>query len=105
MRVLAVTNMYPTPDLPGNGVFIEQQVQGLLSRGVEVKVLFLDRRHNGIGIYRQTQPLVKRELAEFSPDLVHVMYGGVMASQTTAIWGLPPTLVSFHGSDLLGENL
>jgi glycosyltransferase involved in cell wall biosynthesis len=33
------------------------------------------------------------------------MYGGVMAGQVTQQRRLPPAIVTFHGSDLLGENL
>lgn len=105
MRVLAVTNIYPSPGAPGSGVFIEQQVQGLLSRGIEVRVMLVDRRREGPWIYYRMTPQLKREVAEFSPDLIHVMYGGVMAQQVTSARGLPPVIVTFHGSDLLGENL
>jgi glycosyltransferase involved in cell wall biosynthesis len=47
---------------------------------------------------------MEREVSGFGPDLIHVMYGGVMAHQVTAARGLPPVIVTFHGSDLLGEN-
>jgi glycosyltransferase involved in cell wall biosynthesis len=97
--------MYPSPERPGSGVFVEQQVKGLLSRGMDVQVMFLDRRKKGPSIYYRIAPMLERELADFVPDLVHVMYGGVMANQVTKQRGLPPAVVTFHGSDLLGENL
>jgi glycosyltransferase involved in cell wall biosynthesis len=50
-------------------------------------------------------PRLRRKVAEFVPNLIHVMYGGVMAAEVTRRQGLPPTIVTFHGSDLLGENL
>jgi teichuronic acid biosynthesis glycosyltransferase TuaC len=105
VKILAVTNMYPSPERPGSGVFVEQQVQGLLSRGMDVRIMFLDRRKEGPSIYYRIGPMLQRELSEFAPDLVHVMYGGVMADQVTKERGVPPTVVTFHGSDLLGENL
>jgi teichuronic acid biosynthesis glycosyltransferase TuaC len=105
VKILAVTNMYPSPERPGSGVFVEQQVHGLLSRGMDVRVMFLDRRKHGPSIYFRIGPMLQHELSEFAPDLVHVMYGGVMADQVTKQRGLPPTVVTFHGSDLLGENL
>jgi len=104
MRVLAITNLYPSEDAPWNGVFVEQQIQGLVSRGVVVRVLFLDRRGKGPGVYLGLVPRLRRELAEFCPQVIHVMYGGVMAQQVTSERGLPPVAVTFHGSDLLGEN-
>src|SRR5215470_6584238 len=97
--------MYPSPERPGSGVFVEQQIKGLSSRGVDVRVMFLDRRKEGASVYYRIAPLLQRELADFAPDLVHVMYGGVMADQVTQQRGLPPLVITFHGSDLLGENL
>jgi glycosyltransferase involved in cell wall biosynthesis len=97
--------MYPSPERPGSGVFVEQQVKGLLSRGMDVQVMFLDRRTRGPSVYYRVAPMLERTLADFAPDVVHLMYGGVMADQVTKQRGLPPTVVTFHGSDLLGENL
>ncbi|PWU19380.1 MAG: hypothetical protein C5B50_06680 [Verrucomicrobia bacterium] len=104
MRILAITNLYPSADSPGTGVFIEQQIQSLLSRGLQVQLLFLDRRKEGPWIYYRLGPRLRKAIAEFAPDVVHVMYGGVMAQQVTSQRNLPPVVVTFHGSDLLGEN-
>jgi glycosyltransferase involved in cell wall biosynthesis len=105
MRVLAVTNIFPAPDSPASGVFIGEQVSGLRSRGIEVQVLMVNRRREGPWIYYRMETKLRKAMAEFAPDLIHVMYGGVMAAQVTAKPGLPPVVVTFHGSDLLGENL
>jgi len=51
------------------------------------------------------QPTVRRAVAEFDPDVIHVMYGGVMADQVARSRDGRPLMVTFHGSDLLGENL
>jgi glycosyltransferase involved in cell wall biosynthesis len=105
LSVLAVTNIYPTAKHPALGVFVEQQVKGLRALGLDVKVFYVDRVDQGMRSYfRMCQPL-RAEVRQFRPALIHVMYGGVMAHQvTTRNWGRP-TVVSFHGSDLLGENL
>jgi glycosyltransferase involved in cell wall biosynthesis len=105
MKILAVTNMYPSPERPGNGVFVEQQVKSLLRRGMDVRVMFLDRKSQGPSVYYRIKEMLEHEMADFAADIVHVMYGGVMAEKVTEFGGLPPTLVTFHGSDLLGENL
>src|SRR5262249_36618484 len=94
VKILAVTNMYPSPERPGSGVFVEQQVKGLLSSGVEVRVLFVDRRKQGTSIYFRIPRMLEHELVDFAPDLVHVMYGGVMADQVTKQRELPPTVVT-----------
>jgi teichuronic acid biosynthesis glycosyltransferase TuaC len=105
MKVLAVTNMYPTPFDPGSGTFVEQQVTGLRRLGVDVRLLFIERRAKGMAAYLWTRSLVRASIAEFEPDLVHIMYGGIMADLATAAVDDRPTVITFHGSDLLGEKL
>jgi len=105
MRILAVTNMYPTADSPGRGVFVHEQIQSLNAVGVDAQVLFIDRRREGPATYYRMGSKLAGVTAEFDPDLIHVMYGGVMADRVMRCYHVRPTLVTFHGSDLLGENL
>jgi glycosyltransferase involved in cell wall biosynthesis len=105
MRILAITNMYPSAAFPGQGVFVHQQVMGLRSIGLDVRVLFVDRRRDGPMAYHRLNNEVPRAVAEFEPDAIHVMYGGVMADQIVRRQHFRPVVVTFHGSDLLGENL
>ena len=48
---------------------------------------------------------VRTAVARFRPDLVHCMYGGVMAEMVTRAVKGTPVVVSFCGDDLLGELL
>ena len=105
MRILAVTNMYPSAAFPGRGVFVEEQVKGLRSIGLEVRVLFADRRQEGPLVYYRLRNKISAAVTEFEPDVIHVMYGGVMADQVVRGRHARPVVVTFHGSDLLGENL
>jgi teichuronic acid biosynthesis glycosyltransferase TuaC len=105
MRILAVTNIYPTPSNPSSGTFVEQQVQGLRNVGLEVAVLFVDRRERGIGAYYNVSTEIRSCLRTFDADIVHVMYGGVLADMTTRSVRDRPTVVTFHGADLVGEHL
>ncbi|HOX57007.1 MAG TPA: glycosyltransferase [Candidatus Paceibacterota bacterium] len=105
MRVLAVTNMYPTEEFPGRGVFVQEQIKSLIAAGLSVRVLFVDRLREGPSAYYRMGIRLSGAIEEFEPDLIHVMYGGVMAKQVVQRRYAPPTLVTFHGSDLLGENL
>ena len=105
MRILAVTNMYPTPHAPASGVFVEQQIKGLKQIGLEVDIIFIDRTQKGMGAYLGLRRHLRAKIAHFRPDIVHVMYGGVMADQVTQAVYNSPTVVTFHGSDLLGEHL
>src|SRR6266487_2449948 len=105
MRVLAVTNMIPTPPAPTSGTFVEQQIKGLQEIGVNVETLFVNRIGQGMATYLTLPERVRETVVKYEPDLVHVMYGGVMAAQITRTVKDRSVVVTFHGSDLLGEHL
>lgn len=102
MRVLAVTNLYPTPEQPASGTFIECQVQSLRRQGLEVDLLLLDRMQRGVGVYLELRSRLGRRLETFRPHIVHVMYGGILAELVTRWVGDRPVVQSFCGTDLLG---
>lgn len=104
LKILAVTNMYPTAFDPSQGTFVEQQVYGLRRVGADVRVLHLDRRSQGMAVYRRIPELLRQEIRDFGPDLVHCMYGGALAQVTTRMVSLKPVVVSFCGTDLFGEG-
>ena len=105
MRIVTVTNIYPTQEDPTLGTFVEQQIKGLKQIGLETEVLLLDRARRGMGVYFTTRRQVRAAIRNFQPDIVHAMYGGVMADMVTAAIDDRPTVVSFCGDDLLGELL
>lgn len=105
MRVLAVTNLYPSPQNPTWGTFVEQQVQSLRRIGMKVEVLFVDRVGKGMGTYLGLGRALRLRIAAFQPEIVHVMYGGVLAEVVTRVVRDRPVVVSFCGSDLLGDLL
>ena len=94
--------MFPTADNETRGTFIEQQVKGLRECGLEVDVLHLDRRE-GLRVYAGVKKKLDSAIQSFDPDIVHVMYGGAMAELATRSPRLRPMVVSFCGSDLLGD--
>ena len=104
MRVLVVTNLYPSPRHPTGGTFVEQQVKGLRQIGLEVKVLFVDRVGKGMGAYWGLAKTLQETKRSFKPDITHVMYGGVMAEVVTRVAANHPTIISFCGTDLLGGS-
>jgi teichuronic acid biosynthesis glycosyltransferase TuaC len=103
--VLAITNLYPSPERPGWGVFIEQQVKGLQGIGLDVHVFYVDRLTHGAGSYLRMLGPLRNRIDELRPSILHVMYGGVMADRIARCSWLDPLVITFHGSDLLGENL
>jgi glycosyltransferase involved in cell wall biosynthesis len=105
MRILAVTNMYPTPQHPTMGNFIEQQITGLKGIGLAVDVMVVNRLERGMGSYFTMGATIREHINQFRPDVVHVMYGGILAERMTHFIRNTPTVVSFCGSDLLGERM
>jgi glycosyltransferase involved in cell wall biosynthesis len=106
MKILAITNMYPTEEFPSQGAFVREQINGLRAAGLDVRVLFADRRREGPMVYFSwLRNEVRRAVAEFEPDVIHAMYGGVMADRIARRHHLRPVVVTFRGSDVLGENL
>ena len=105
LRVLVVTNTYPTPRCPAAGIFIEQQIAGLRRIGLNVDVLVINRIEGGMRSYFTVGAELQKCLKRFRPDMVHVMYGGILAEEVTRIVKNRPIVVSFCGSDLLGERL
>src|SRR5438874_6456070 len=104
MRVLVVTNMYPTDANPADGTFVAAQVKSLRDVGIDTEVLFANRLGAGRQVYRNLAKTVRASFNTVKPDLVHVMYGGVMSAVVTRAIRERPVLVSFCGSDLLGSR-
>jgi teichuronic acid biosynthesis glycosyltransferase TuaC len=102
VRTLVVTNIFPTSSRPDLGTFVARQVESLRAMHVEIEVVHLDRAQRGRRAYRDLSETIQRSLAASNPDLVHVMYGGVMADRVTHAVRDRPVLVSFCGTDLLG---
>ncbi len=105
LRVLAVTNVYPTLRCPAAGIFVERQIAGLRRIGLNVDVLVINRSEGGMRSYFTVGTELQKCLKRFKPHMVHVMYGGIVAEEVTRIVKNRPTVVSFCGSDLLGERL
>ena len=96
MRVLCLTNMYPTDDDPVAGCFVRELVEDVRALGIEVEVLAFDGRQRKRA-YVEAGRAFRRALVDGSFDLVHAHYGltGVLAVGQRRV----PTVVTFHGSD------
>ena len=104
MKVLCVTNMLPSDATPCAGTFIEQQIEGLRRINIGIEVLLIDRASHGPLEYVRAGTLVRRAAEQSHCDLVHIMYGGMLADLATRVLGAIPSVVSFCGVDLLGAN-
>jgi glycosyltransferase involved in cell wall biosynthesis len=96
MRVLLVTNMYPTPSEPWYGCFVETQVRDLRAAGVELELMAFDGRRNRLE-YLWAARDVWKATRHGRFDLVHAHYGlcGAVAMAQPRI----PVLTTFHGSE------
>lgn len=98
LRILAVTNMYPTEEDPAYGAFVASQMDSVARLGHTVCLEFIDgRRHPGR--YVAAVSRIGRLVRRGGVDLVHAHYGltGFVAGFHRA-----PLVVSFCGDDLLG---
>jgi len=98
MRVLAVTNMYPTRDDPTYGSFVATQMRSVGDCGVDVQVEFVDGRPNNWA-YARAILRVRLLVRSGRFDVVHSHYG---LTGWVASFHRLPHVVSFCGDDLLG---
>lgn len=105
MRILAVTNIYPTSADPAAGTYVEQQIKSLRDMGLAVDVWHLDRVVEGRGVYMGVAKCLREKVESGRYDLVHIMYSGLMADIATKALRKIPTIITIHGSDLLGSEL
>jgi teichuronic acid biosynthesis glycosyltransferase TuaC len=102
LRVLAVTNTYPSEETPGDTPCIRDQVLALRAQGVQVDLLHIDRSTGKRGYAQAAWHLF---LSTFQPrryDLIHAYYGhcGLLARLQAKY----PVVVTFRGSDLLSAK-
>lgn len=96
MRVLVVTNMYPTQTEPWFGCFVEEQVGALRGLGAEVVVYSFDGRRERRAYLRAAHEV--RQLVRTQPfDVIHAHYG--LTGAIAALQRRVPVITTFHGSD------
>ncbi len=102
LRVLVVSNTYPTAEKPGDSPQIRDQVAALRARNVAVEVWYIDR-YKGKRSYAQAAWRIFRlSFQKKRYDLIHAYYGhcGMLA----LLQGKYPTVVTYLGSDLLSRT-
>ena len=101
LRVLTVTNMYPTPTAPMSGIFVAEQVASLRKRGLDVDVLLVNGVEEGWGAYVQGFGRIRQALRQAHYDLVHAHYvfsGDLLIGQRLLPGvRLPPVVLTQHG--------
>ena len=100
LRVLVVTNLWPTASDPGYGSFVKAQMESLRPLGVEWDVLFIDGRRSKWN-YLSAVGELRRKLKSRSYDLIHAHFG--LSGWVARLQGRVPVVVSFMGDDVLGR--
>jgi glycosyltransferase involved in cell wall biosynthesis len=100
MKILTLTNMYPTDLVPEYGTVVQEQVESLRAIGLSVDVLKIGDgpapgRH--IGKYVRALPALLRTVAAVSPDVIHAHYG--LSGAIAVLQRRAPVVTTFHGSD------
>jgi teichuronic acid biosynthesis glycosyltransferase TuaC len=99
VRVLVVTNLYPTERRPGLGPFVRDQVNALRQiGGLEVELHSFDPP-GGIRPYLTEALRLAREYRGRRYDVVHAHYG-LTGFCALAVRGTQARVVTFHGDDL-----
>jgi glycosyltransferase involved in cell wall biosynthesis len=96
VKVLVVTNMYPSEDEPWFGAFVKEQVESIRSQGVDVEVFAFDGRSDW-RVYVRAAEAVRRLTRNTNFGVAHAHYGltGAVALAQRAI----PVVTTFHGSE------
>jgi glycosyltransferase involved in cell wall biosynthesis len=99
VRILLVSQMYPGPDDPDLGVFVQQLEAELARRGHELERAVLDKRGGGkrryVGLGRRAASAARR----FKPDVVYAHFL-VPTGLVAALGSRAPLVVTAHGRDV-----
>src|SRR5436189_5552304 len=97
MRVLVVTNLWPSAERPAVGGFVRDQVEALRQiDGLEVEVFHV--APGGLRPYPRAARELRRRYRGERFDVVHAHFG-LSAWSALAVRGAPH-VVTFHGTDL-----
>ncbi|MDX6547004.1 MAG: hypothetical protein QOG33_554 [Gaiellales bacterium] len=102
MRIVLLSNMYPSPARPEYGVFVQRLAEALRARGHELDEAVLTAGGRGplrtplayLGLLRRTRALV----AARRPDVVYAHF--LVPTGLVAVLGGAPFVVTAHGRDV-----
>lgn len=99
LRILVVTNLYPTPARPNFCPFVKEQVESMREcypdLTIDVRVIEGERPR---GAYLRDMFLLPGVVRKGRYDIVHAHFGLTLVS---TVFLRAPVVITFHGSDLL----
>lgn len=106
MRVLQITNNYPTKLHPIFGVFVKEQIESLTDLGVESDVYFINGYEKGKLEYLKNVPKLRKVVKEGNYDIIHCHHA--LAALTFILTGLSSKnkmIVSFQNDPVHEHGL
>ena len=102
MRILLVSQMYPSAAAPDFGVFVQGLERELAARGHELERVVIDRRGGGKLRHLGLAARAIRAARRFRPDVVyaHFLFPTGLAGLLAARAGRAPLVVTAHGQDV-----
>lgn len=98
MKVLLVTNMYPTAEHLFFGIFVKEQVESLKKQGVKIDVLFINGRRSKLNYVKGIFQLLHR-LRNQRYDLIHAQY--VFSGMIARVQRKCPIVLTHHGIEVM----
>ncbi|MFV0584440.1 MAG: glycosyltransferase [Parabacteroides gordonii] len=105
MKVLLVTNMYPTPETPYYGIFVKEQMEAIckVHKDVFYTIFFIDGRNSKMEYLKSISKIHKLiNKSEF--DLIHVHYGLSGLFLLKKLKKNIPVVITLHGGDIQIEQ-
>jgi glycosyltransferase involved in cell wall biosynthesis len=99
LKILLVSQMYPGPEDPDFGIFVQGLEQALLVRGHEIERAVIDRRAGGKRRYVDLARRAREAARAFRPDVVYAHFL-VPAGLIAAVSSQAPLVVTAHGQDV-----
>lgn len=101
MKILVVTNVYPSVEHPYHGIFVSEQLRAVkkLHDDVEYDVLYINGFEGKFQYIKSIWEIVQK-INKGEYDLVHIHYGLAGIYLYWPFIKKVPTVVTFHGSDI-----
>ena len=99
VRILLVSQMYPGPEDPDLGVFVQGMERALAARGHELARAVVDRRNGGKLRHLELARRARKAARAFRPDVVYAHFL-VPAGLAAALSSRAPLVVTAHGQDV-----
>jgi glycosyltransferase involved in cell wall biosynthesis len=99
VRILLVSQMYPGPDDPDLGVFVQGMERALAARGHEIERVVTEGRGGGKRRHLRLARDVRRAAHRFEPDVVYAHFL-VPTGLSAALFGGAPLVATAHGRDV-----